>query len=81
MEVMYASALAGGGDRLSEVFPAASSRSFIASGKSGIHNLLPSSAATPTGESRVVHVAMAPLVTQFNVWDVWYMDESRAHRA
>ena len=62
-------ALAGRGAFLSEVFPAAFVEEFYRVRQNpGIHNLYKFRLATPTGESRIVNVAMAPLVTRkFNV--------------
>jgi PAS domain S-box-containing protein len=70
MEVMYAlprwQAL---GRLLSEVFPAAFMEEFYRVRQSpGIHNLYKFRLGTPTGETRIVNVAIAPLVTRkFNV--------------
>ena len=70
MEVMYAlprwKAL---GHPLSEVFPAAFAEEFYRVRQNpGIHNLYKFRMGTPTGETRVVNVAIAPLVTRkFNV--------------
>jgi len=70
MEVMYAlprwQAL---GRSLSEVFPAAFAEEFYRVRQNpGIHNLYKFRMGTPTGESRTVNVAIAPLVTRkFNV--------------
>jgi len=70
MEVMYAlprwQAL---GRPLSEVFPAAFVEEFYRVRQSpGIHNLYKFRLGTPTGETRVANVAIAPLVTKkFNV--------------
>jgi PAS domain S-box-containing protein len=70
MEVMYAlprwKAL---GRSLSEVFPAAFAEEFYRVRQNpGIHNLYKFRMGTPTGETRVVNVAIAPLVTRkFNV--------------
>ncbi len=70
MEVMYAlprwKAL---GHSLSEVFPAAFAEEFYRVRQNpGIHNLYKFRMGTPTGETRVVNVAIAPLVTRkFNV--------------
>src|SRR5579863_3047977 len=66
MEVMYAlprwQALAR---PLSEVFPAAFVEEFYRVRQNpGIHNLYKFRLGTPTGESRVVNVAIAPLVTK-----------------
>jgi len=70
MEVMYAQPRwQVVGRSLSEVFPAAFVEEFYRVRQNpGIHNLYKFRLATPTGESRVVNVAMAPLVTRkFNV--------------
>jgi PAS domain S-box-containing protein len=70
MEVMYAQPRwQVVGRSLSEVFPAAFVDEFHRVQQNpGIHNLYKFRLATPTGESRVVNVAMAPLVTRkFNV--------------
>ncbi|MGA8153860.1 MAG: ATP-binding protein [Terriglobales bacterium] len=70
MEVMYAlprwQALTRS---LSEVFPAAFVEQFYHVRQNpGIHNLYKFRLGTPTGESRIVNVAIAPLVTRkFNV--------------
>lgn len=70
MEVMYAlprwQAIA---HRLSEVFPAAFVEEFYRVRQNpGIHNLYKFRLGTPTGQGRVVNVAIAPLVTRnFNV--------------
>jgi PAS domain S-box-containing protein len=70
MEVMYAlprwKAL---GRPLSEIFPAAFTEEFYRVRQNpGIHNLYKFRMGTPTGETRVVNVAIAPLVTRkFNV--------------
>jgi two-component system NtrC family sensor kinase len=70
MEVMYAlprwQAL---GRSLSEVFPAAFAEEFYRVRQNpGIHNLYKFRMGTPTGETRTVNVAIAPLVTRkFNV--------------
>jgi PAS domain S-box-containing protein len=70
MEVMYAlprwKAL---GRPLSEVFPVAFVEEFYRVRQNpGIHNLYKFRMGTPTGETRVVNVAIAPLVTRkFNV--------------
>jgi two-component system, NtrC family, sensor kinase len=66
MEVMYAlprwQAL---GRPLSEVFPAAFVEEFYRVRQSpGIHNLYKFRLGTPTGENRIVNVAIAPLVTR-----------------
>jgi PAS domain S-box-containing protein len=66
MEVMYAlprwQAL---GRPLSEVFPAAFVEDFYRVRQSpGIHNLYKFRLGTPTGENRIVNVAIAPLVTR-----------------
>jgi two-component system, NtrC family, sensor kinase len=57
------------GRSLSEVFPAAFVEEFYRVRQNpGIHNLYKFRLVTPTGESRVVNVAMTPLVTRkFNV--------------
>ena len=70
MEVMYAQPRwQVVGRSLSEVFPAAFVEEFYRVRQNpGIHNLYKFRLATPTGESRIVNVAMAPLVTRkFNV--------------
>ena len=70
MEVMYAQPRwQVVGRSLSEVFPAAFAEEFYRVRQNpGIHNLYKFRLATPTGESRIVNVAMAPLVTRkFNV--------------
>jgi len=70
MEVMYALPRWQAMTRpLSEVFPAAFVEEFYRVRQNpGIHNLYKFRLATPTGESRVVNVAIAPLVTKkFNV--------------
>src|SRR5271167_2521741 len=70
MEVMYAQPRwQVVGRSLSEVFPAAFVDEFYRVRQNpGIQNLYKFRLATPTGESRVVNVAMAPLVTRkFNV--------------
>ncbi len=70
MEVMYALPRWQAMTRpLSEVFPAAFVEEFYRVRQSpGIHNLYKFRLGTPTGESRVVNVAIAPLVTKkFNV--------------
>ena len=70
MEVMYAQPRSQVvGRTLSEVFPASFVEEFHRVRQHpGIHNLYKFRLATPTGESRVVNVAMAPLVTRkFNV--------------
>jgi two-component system, NtrC family, sensor kinase len=70
MEVMYAQPRwQVVGRSLSEVFPAAFVEEFYRVRQNpGIHNLYKFRLITPTGESRVVNVAMAPLVTRkFNV--------------
>jgi PAS domain S-box-containing protein len=70
MEVMYALPRWQAMTRpLSEVFPAAFVEEFYRVRQNpGIHNLYKFRLGTPTGESRVVNVAIAPLVTkQFNV--------------
>jgi PAS domain S-box-containing protein len=70
MEVMYAQPRwQVVGRSLTEVFPAAFVEEFHRVRQHpGIHNLYKFRLATPTGESRVVNVAMAPLVTRkFNV--------------
>ena len=70
MEVMYAlprwQAL---GRSLSEVFPAAFAEEFYRVRQNpGIHNLYKFRMGTPTGETRTVNVAIAPLVSRkFNV--------------
>jgi two-component system, NtrC family, sensor kinase len=57
------------GRALSEVFPAAFVEEFYRVRQNpGIHNLYKFRLGTPTGESRIVNVAIAPLVTRkFNV--------------
>ena len=70
MEVMYAQPRwQVVGRSLSEVFPASFVEEFYRVRQNpGIHNLYKFRLATPTGESRVVNVAIAPLVTRkFNV--------------
>jgi two-component system, NtrC family, sensor kinase len=70
MEVMYAQPRwQVVGRSLSEVFPAAFAEEFYRVRQNpGIHNLYKFRLVTPNGESRVVNVAMAPLVTRkFNV--------------
>jgi two-component system NtrC family sensor kinase len=70
MEVMYALPRWQALTRpLSEVFPTAFVEEFYRVRQNpGIHNLYKFRLATPTGESRVVNVAIAPLVTKkFNV--------------
>jgi two-component system, NtrC family, sensor kinase len=70
MEVMYAQPRwQVVGRSLSEVFPASFAEEFYRVRQNpGIHNLYKFRLITPTGESRVVNVAMAPLVTRkFNV--------------
>ena len=70
MEVMYAQPRwQVVGRTLTEVFPASFVEEFHRVRQHpGIHNLYKFRLATPTGESRVVNVAMAPLVTRkFNV--------------
>ena len=70
MEVMYAQPRwQVVGRSLSEVFPAAFVEEFYRVRQNpGIHNLYKFRLGTPTGESRIVNVAMAPLVTRkFNV--------------
>ncbi|HEV7218099.1 MAG TPA: ATP-binding protein [Terriglobales bacterium] len=70
MEVMYALPRWQAMTRpLSEVFPAAFVEEFYRVRQSpGIHNLYKFRLGTPTGENRVVNVAIAPLVTKkFNV--------------
>jgi PAS domain S-box-containing protein len=70
MEVMYAQPRwQVVGRSLSEVFPAAFVEEFYRVRQNpGIHNLYKFRLVTPTGESRVVNVAMTPLVTRkFNV--------------
>ena len=70
MEVMYAQPRwQVVGRSLREVFPAAFVEEFYRVRQNpGIHNLYKFRLATPTGESRIVNVAMAPLVTRkFNV--------------
>jgi PAS domain S-box-containing protein len=70
MEVMYALPRWQALTRpLSEVFPSAFVEEFYRVRQNpGIHNLYKFRLATPTGESRVVNVAIAPLVTKkFNV--------------
>ena len=70
MEVMYALPRWQAMTRpLSEVFPAAFIEEFYRVRQSpGIHNLYKFRLGTPTGENRVVNVAIAPLVTKkFNV--------------
>jgi two-component system, NtrC family, sensor kinase len=70
MEVMYAQPRwQVVGRALSEVFPAAFVEEFYRVRQNpGIHNLYKFRLGTPTGESRIVNVAIAPLVTRkFNV--------------
>ena len=70
MEVMYAQPRwQVVGRSLSEVFPAAFVEEFYRVRQNpGIHNLYKFRLATPTGDARIVNVAMAPLVTRkFNV--------------
>ena len=70
MEVMYAQPRwQVVGRSVSEVFPASFAEEFYRVRQSpGIHNLYKFRLATPTGESRIVNVAIAPLVTRkFNV--------------
>jgi two-component system, NtrC family, sensor kinase len=70
MEVMYAQPRwQVVGRSLSEVFPASFVEEFYRVRQNpGIHNLYKFRLVTPTGESRIVNVAMAPLVTRkFNV--------------
>ncbi len=70
MEVMYAQPRwQVVGRSLNEVFPAAFVEEFYRVRQNpGIHNLYKFRLATPTGDSRIVNVAMAPLVTRrFNV--------------
>jgi PAS domain S-box-containing protein len=70
MEVMYAQPRwQVVGRSLSEVFPASFVEEFYRVRQNpGIHNLYKFRLVTPTGESRVVNVAMTPLVTRkFNV--------------
>ena len=66
MEVMYAQPRwQVVGRSLSEVFPAAFVEEFYRVRQTpGIHNLYKFRLVTPTGESRVVNVAMTPLVTR-----------------
>jgi len=70
MEVMYAQPRwQVVGRALSEVFPASFVEEFYRVRQNpGIHNLYKFRLGTPTGESRIVNVAIAPLVTRkFNV--------------
>ncbi|MBV9574004.1 MAG: GAF domain-containing protein [Acidobacteriales bacterium] len=70
MEVMYALPRRQALTRsLSEIFPAAFVEEFYRVRQNpGIHNLYKFRLGTPTGENRVVNVAIAPLVTKkFNV--------------
>ena len=70
MEVMYAQPRwQVVGRSLSEVFPASFVEEFYRVRQNpGIHNLYKFRLGTPTGESRIVNVAMTPLVTRkFNV--------------
>jgi PAS domain S-box-containing protein len=70
MEVMYALSRAQAlGYSLSEVFPAAFMEEFLRVRQSpGIHNLYKFRLLTPAGETRVLNVAIAPLVSRkFNV--------------
>jgi len=66
MEVMYAlprSAVVG--HKLSEVFPSAFMEEFCRVRQNpGIHNLYKFRLSTPTGETRIANVAVAPLVTR-----------------
>jgi len=66
MEVMYAQPRwQVVGRSLSEVFPSAFVEEFYRVRQNpGIHNLYKFRLATPTGEARIVNVAMAPLVTR-----------------
>ncbi|MBA3912754.1 MAG: GAF domain-containing protein, partial [Acidobacteriales bacterium] len=66
MEVMYALPRSQAiGRKLSEVFPAAFAEEFYRVRQNpGIHNLYKFRLATPTGETRTVNVAIAPLVTK-----------------
>jgi two-component system NtrC family sensor kinase len=66
MEVMYAIPRARAlGRSLSEVFPSAFVEEFYRVRQNpGIHNLYKFRLSTPTGESRTVNVAVAPLVTR-----------------
>jgi len=66
MEVMYAQPRwQVVGRSLSEVFPASFVEEFYRVRQNpGIHNLYKFRLATPTGESRIVNVAIAPLVTR-----------------
>jgi len=66
MEVMYAQPRwQVVGRALSEVFPASFAEEFYRVRQNpGIHNLYKFRLATPTGESRIVNVAIAPLVTR-----------------
>ncbi len=66
MEVMYAQPRwQVVGRSLSEVFPAAFVEEFYRVRQNpGIHNLYKFRLATPTGESRIVNVAITPLVTR-----------------
>jgi PAS domain S-box-containing protein len=66
MEVMYAQPRwQVVGRSLSEVFPAAFAEEFYRVRQNpGVHNLYKFRLATPTGESRIVNVAIAPLVTR-----------------
>jgi PAS domain S-box-containing protein len=66
MEVMYAlPRWQAVGRSLSDVFPAAFVEEFYRVRQNpGIHNLYKFRLGTPTGESRVVNVAIAPLVTR-----------------
>src|SRR5271163_3501355 len=70
MEVMYAQPRwQVVGRSLNEVFPAAFAEEFYRVRQNpSVHNLYKFRLATPTGEARIVNVAMAPLVTRkFNV--------------
>src|SRR5215510_6595029 len=70
MEVMYAKPRAQAlGRPLSEIFPAAFVEEYYRVRQSpGIHNFYKFRLSTPTGESRVANIAIAPLVTrQFEV--------------
>src|SRR3954453_10428398 len=66
MEVMYATPRAQAlGRSLSDIFPPAFGEEYYRVRQSpGIHNLYKFRLSTPTGESRVANIAIAPLVTK-----------------
>jgi two-component system, NtrC family, sensor kinase len=65
MEVMYALPRWQALTRpLSDIFPPAFVEEFYRLRQSGIHNLYKFRLGTPTGETRIVNVAIAPLVTR-----------------